>query len=208
MICPICHFAVDQDSSGPPSKSCPNCQVVFSDLEPPKPVERTPRRGLLALLVLLLVAGVVGLKVGRQKRPRVQPAGTSVQSTEHLVIIDPCELKQNCVIFYTTPWCVICEASLPAALEINRQWAKEGSAGLNGLRILVGHDKPEKSLTFAAKIGPIATVDNGDTFSNQFRITSYPTWIVLDAKGQEVSRVGGGIDQSQVKQFIHDSLKL
>ncbi len=121
---------------------------------------------------------------------------------------DPCAQKRKCVVYYMAPWCPVCEATLPTALAISKIWTDAPVASVNGLRILVGNDKPAKSEALAKKIGWLASTDAGDKFSRQYQVTSFPTWIVFDAKGLEVLRVSAGIRPEQAQLFIQQGLKL
>lgn len=163
--------------------------------------------GKVSIVLALIVASLVVFAKVRSRREFHVPSPTLARPAG--MSEDPCDKKQKCVVYYMAPWCPACEQTLPTVLEISRRWNGEGSTSPYGLRILIGNSTHERSQALASRIGWIASVDPRDEFSNKHNVASFPTWIVFDNKGHELSRLSGGIaDPSMADAFIKQGLKL
>lgn len=81
------------------------------------------------------------------------------------------------IYYFTADWCQPCKRTRPIVEELNK----------------------DQSL---AKFQIIDVDDNMDLASN-FKVTSVPTFILLDGEGKEINRIIGGKTRKELEDFIN-----
>lgn len=120
---------------------------------------------------------------------------------------EPCYGKPACVFVYVAPWCPACNASTEVIQAMHQKWNQSSSVQSHGIRVVVGQDKPEKNDEKARELGTFATVDRDGHFAKTQLIDSYPTWIVVDARGKVTKRFSGSItDPGMIDLFASSKL--
>jgi thiol-disulfide isomerase/thioredoxin len=113
------------------------------------------------------------------------------------------------VVVYIAPWCPACEASIGTLQEMNRLWNPSNSPYSHGIKVIVGRDDPAKCKAKAEQVGAFASVDTDDRFSKRHKIEGFPTWLVFNAQGDEIKRVGAAFpDAGQADLIAREVLKL
>ncbi len=159
-------------------------------------------RSFLFWMAMLVIAGF-GLK--KWTTPRSVPSDPSVSRS--LFSRGPCSGKEKCVIYYSAPWCPVCEATNATAIYLDKKW--NGTESKIGLQALLGADSFEKCKTKAEQLGSFAAADIDGSFGKQYEVLAYPTWLVLDPRGVVLTRVSVGIpNPAQADQFVQSMLKL
>jgi thioredoxin 1 len=81
------------------------------------------------------------------------------------------------IYYFTASWCPPCKQTRPIVDEINKEFGRD--------------------------IFEIIDIDSSTELIKQYGINSIPTFVMVDEIGNEVNRIFGGKNRSQLEEFIN-----
>lgn len=119
-----------------------------------------------------------------------------------------CSGKKYCITVFVAPWCPACQAS-KGTFKMLHEYLPKNRLDV-GFGIVVGAGSRSENNYEKQQLAPIeVSVDeSGQIFDNR-RIKSFPTWIVNDANGKEISKKAGTPvinDQAQLPLLLEQFL--
>jgi thiol-disulfide isomerase/thioredoxin len=129
---------------------------------------------------------------------------------ETLGLAPNCKDKTYCITAYIAPWCGACQATEPTFRALQEMLPRLRPQA--GFGLVIGASEPARHEEKKRELAPIeAYADDSGLLMKSRRVNGFPTWIVTDAKGKEISRMAGGItatNEGQLDQFLREYLKV
>jgi len=121
-----------------------------------------------------------------------------------------CKDKEKCIVVYIAPWCGVCVSSEPTFHAFHKYLPKLRPQ--IGFGLIVAAGSPNENAAKKNELLPIETyVDDSRNLLRARNIDRFPTWVVVDPQGNELSRMSGGFQvtaESSVEQALQEVLKL
>lgn len=107
------------------------------------------------------------------------------------------------VVNFWSPSCVPCQKEAPALQAVADELAAEGVALVT---VMLEGSTPDAE-AFVRRAGLKAPVVIGnDLIASRFRVAAYPWTVVFDRRGQAVTAVRGGRNESQFRSLFRQAL--
>ncbi len=159
----------------------------------------------------LLGAGLVYLLVqGRswfqERRESMQMASAiSRGAFAEVGIPTACTNKSYCVVTYVAPWCGVCKSNEPTFQALQKFLSTNRTDV--GFGLVIGGASSEENLKMKKDLSGVEsyTDDNGKLLKMR-DIRVFPTWVVLDSKGNEINRQPGGFvvtEEAGLRQLVN-----
>jgi hypothetical protein len=156
----------------------------------PGPVERRDKPGLFWLAVGSYIGVglmMIGLWLAIRPPSRVDLRAMMAPAAESNQGGRACLGQDRCIVVYVAPWCDACRSMHACTKALVRAPKRKA----NALSVFVGADQGPALQAMASDIGPNTFVDSESSVREELRISSFPTFALLDGKGRVLKRFAG-----------------